>query len=72
MRWKIKDPPRDDAERLVRLFAFLPTWTDDGYGVWLSHYWSREFYSARLGKWLACDSHAFPFKGAATTESSGV
>lgn len=42
MKWKTEQRPQNEDTRVVRCYAFLPTETDDGYTVWLEHYWSVE------------------------------
>jgi hypothetical protein len=51
MRWKTELKPNTGDRRLRQCFAFTPTETDDGYTVWLEHFWVEEefFYCASEG-----------------------
>jgi hypothetical protein len=37
MKWKTNN--QIGNKRFVRIYAFFPTKLDDGYTVWLEHYW---------------------------------
>ena len=41
MRWKT-EKTKSGEKRAVTYFAILPTKLDDGYTVWLEHYWAEE------------------------------
>lgn len=55
MRWKTELKPETGDRRLRRCFAITPTETDDGYTVWLEHFWVEEEYfylpSEGIGSW---------------------
>lgn len=57
MKWKAYERPAAGSTRVRKLFAILPTHTNDGYVVWLEFYWVQEeyiyFYSTGKGKWTA-------------------
>ena len=57
MKWKAYERPSAGSTRVRKLFAILPTHTDDGYVVWLGFYWVQEqylysYYTGK-GKWSA-------------------
>ena len=41
MRWKTKEVIEERPISYERRFAFLPTKLNDGYTVWLCHYWAK-------------------------------
>lgn len=56
MKWKEYERPATGSTRVRKLFAILPTHTNDGYIVWLGFYWVQEeyiyFYSTGKRKWV--------------------
>lgn len=44
MRWKTNTSPKSGEKRATQYYAFLPTELDDGYTVWLEHYYVLECY----------------------------
>jgi hypothetical protein len=44
MKWKTNRIPRSGEKSTIRRFAFLPKKLDDGYTVWLEHYYALEVW----------------------------
>ena len=42
MRWKTEQRPQDGDIKIEQTFALWPIETEEGYTVWLEHYWSVE------------------------------
>lgn len=50
MRWKTEnETPADATKRVARYYALWPKELDDGYTVWLEHYWAEERYERFIG-----------------------